>query len=277
MGDQNNPLSDAIKILESEPAKNLLSPVTKEIGEFLGTVANLARFYATENLERIFKRWASFRGHAHPLSAEEFKKVMPLLALASMVSDEELQERWAVLMESTATDEGCLPSFGQTLAQLTSEEVRYLDRLWKVVCEPTDHLSVNRPGREPLSYINLVQVFDPDINTGVNPAEWKLFQKQFTDEQKADYERFGRAELAIEDLIRLGIIGEDQVAEPDRYLPLGDTKIPAGRSQTVLRSQYSFSQYGVYFMQAVTPKSESARTESTIGRRSVVRPESKAG
>lgn len=183
MGAPNNPLSDAAKILESEPAKNLLSPPTKEIGEFLGTLANLTRFYATENLERILKKWAEFRRRC-TLSAEEFKKVMPLLPLASMVSDEELQKRWAALMESTATDNGCLPSFGQTLAQLTSEEVRYIDRLWKVVSSPTDYLSTNRPGREPLSYTNLVQVLDPGINAGVNPAEWELFRERFTDEQK---------------------------------------------------------------------------------------------
>ena len=35
---------------------------------------------------------------------EAFKKIMPLLPLASMVSNDELQEKWALLMESTATE-----------------------------------------------------------------------------------------------------------------------------------------------------------------------------
>ncbi|MGB6481997.1 MAG: hypothetical protein WBE86_00765 [Candidatus Acidiferrales bacterium] len=53
-------LPDAISgILNSEPAKNLLSPVSKEVGEFLGSVASLARFYITNNLETIFKISAS--------------------------------------------------------------------------------------------------------------------------------------------------------------------------------------------------------------------------
>jgi hypothetical protein len=250
-------LPDAgLKILE-EQANNLLSPTIKEIGGLLGDVANLGRFYMTQNLEKIFEKWARSRD-GHALGREEFKRVMPLLPLASMVSDDQLQERWAALMESTATADGCLPSFGQTLAQLTSEEVRFLDRLRKLVSMPTDFLSMNRPAREPLSYTNLVRVFDADINTGVSSAEWKLFKERLTDEQKANYERLGRAELAIEDLVRLGIISEDQVEEPD---PIGDSKSPFARSQTILRSQYSFSQYGVFFMRAVTAGTMQQETE----------------
>jgi hypothetical protein len=246
MGDPNNPLSYAKEILDSEPGKNLLSPVTKEVGEFLGTIANMARFYATENLEKIFTKWAKCRRSGRTSDVEAFKRVMPLLPLASMVSEDELQEKWAVLMESTATEDSCLPSFGQTLAQLTAEEVRYLDRLWKFVLKPIDdYVSEHRFGREPLSYSNLVQTFNPDINPGINAAEWKILREQFTDEQKANYERLGRALLVIEDLIRLGIIVKDQVA-----------KHPLELRQTKTRSAYSFSEYGVSFMQAVTVKDD---------------------
>jgi hypothetical protein len=254
MGDPNNLLKDIGDILNAEPVKNLLSPLTKEVGEFLGTVANLTRFYATDNLEKIFTKWAKIHRTGYAIEVEAFKRIMPLLPLASMVSDEELQEKWAVLMESTATEDGSLPSFGQTLSQLTAEEVQYLDRLWKVVLKPADYLSEHPFGGEPLLYTSLMRVFDPNMNTGVNPAERKIFDEQFTDEQKANYERVGHAQLVIEDLIRLGIIVEDKVAEPDRYLPMGEKKIPFERSQTILRSQYSFSQYGVAFMQAVTAK-----------------------
>jgi hypothetical protein len=244
-------LPDAgFRILE-EQANNLLSPTTKEIGGLLGDVANLGRFYMTQNLEKIFKQWAESR-NGRILGGEEFKKVMPLLPLASMVSDHELQERWAALMESTATGDGSLPSFGQTLAQLTSEEVRYLDRLWNVVSAPTDELLIVEPQRRPLSYSTLVMTFDPTINTGVSPAELKVFEDRVTAEQNANYERLGRAALVIDDLVRLAIIVEEHIAEPDRFLSLyGDRKIPFERSQTVLRSQYSFSQYGVFFMRAV--------------------------
>jgi hypothetical protein len=258
----DDPLSNAAKILQSEPVKDLLSPPAKEIGEFLGTVANLARFYMTENLERIFKEWARSRRHRSTLGDKEFKKVMPLLPLASMVSDEELQKRWAALMESTATDDGCLPSFGQTLAQLTPEEVQYLDRLWKVASAPLDYVSEHPPGREPMSFINLVRVFDPGINTGVNPAEWKLYKERFTEEQRANYERLTRAELLIADLIRLGIISVDQVAEPDKYLLFNGMKFPTEISGVTLHPQYSFSQYGASFMLAVTTCFNSATADT---------------
>jgi hypothetical protein len=252
MGD---PFSDALlKVLESEPAKNLLSPVTVEVGELLGTIANLARFYATDNLQRVFKKWAKLGGRWRTINAEEFQKVMPLLPLASMVSDDELQEKWAVLMESTVRQGGLLPSFGQTLSQLSVEEVRYLDRLWKIVTEPPDFLLTHRSETSPLSYITLISQFDGDINAGVNAAEMEVYRNHLTEEQKANYERLKHAQLVIEDLIRLGVISETQVAEPERYFQAGDRKIQFEGGQTVLRSQYSFAQYGVSFMQAVTPK-----------------------
>lgn len=243
MPNLDDPLSCAMEILDSEPGKNLLSPVTKEVGEFLGTLANMARFYATENLEKVFTKWAKCR-RGRTIDVEAFKKVMPLLPLASMVSEDELQEKWAVLMESTATEDSSLPSFGQTLSQLTAEEVRYLDRLWKFVLKPIEaYVSPHRFGREPLSYSNLLQVFNPDINAGVSPIERKIFK--FTDEQKANYERLGHAMLVIEDLLRLGIIVKDQVTERGRE-----------PNQTKVRFIYPFSEYGVSFMQAVTVKDD---------------------
>ena len=138
---------------------------------------------------------------------------MPLPPIASMVGEDELQERWAVLMESIVTGNSCLPSFGQTLSQLTTEEVQYLDRLWKIVSKPTHYVSAYRFGREPMEYYTLLKVFDPDVNPGVNSAERKIFSDLFSDEQKANYERLGHAGLVIEDLIRLGIIVTSQITE----------------------------------------------------------------
>lgn len=246
MGGENNPLSEAAKILESEVATNLLSPVTKEIGIFLGDVANLSRFYLTQNLGKVFVEWWQLRA-GRTLGDEEFRRVMPLFPVASLVNDSELQKRWAALMESTATDDGYLPSFGQTLAQLTAEEVRYLDRLWERLSDPDLLITSGR-----LSHINLVQIFDPNINTGVNPAEMRVFEKRFTEEQKANYERFMHAKLVIEDLIRLGIIREDHWTVAPPHLQAdedGGVPLSIGRS-----SMYSASKYGTAFMRAVTAK-----------------------
>jgi|SRR5665213_2362865 len=75
------------KALNTEPAKNLLSPVTKEIGDLLGEVANAARFYANDNLQKIFtKRARSRQAEGKTLEAGDFHKIMPLLPMAAMHS-----------------------------------------------------------------------------------------------------------------------------------------------------------------------------------------------
>jgi abortive infection alpha-like protein len=241
MSQSNNPVSDVAKLLDSELVKNAGSPLTKEIGEFLGTVANLCRFYMTENLESVFTRWAAVRNGRLPTN-QELKRAMPLLPQASMVSDEELQQVWAALLESAATDDSFLPSFGQTLAQLTRKEALYLDRLWKLVLAPEGLIRPRRPGRQPVSYTTLIHVFDPSINSGVTEAEIIVFAERFTDEQKANYERLVEAKLVIEDCNRLGIFNVEQKAAADRF----------SRSSVNILTEYSFSEYGMSFMRAVT-------------------------
>jgi hypothetical protein len=239
MGSPNDPLSEAVgKILDSEPAKNLLSPATKELGELFGTFANLARFYVTDNLESVFTKWAKFR-NGRIVDAEAVKKVMPLLPLASMVSEDELQERWAALMESTATKQGCLPSFGQALSQVSVEEVQYLDRLWKIT---------RSPGRAKFGHMQLLHAF-PGIEAGT-------FYGGGQDD------RLDRAKLAVDDLLRLGILHEIQIAEAGRYAEFGGVKVPIADSGPKLRSEYSFSPYGTSFMQAVTPEHDSSAEET---------------
>ena len=245
--------SDAmLKVLDSEPVRNLLSPVTKQVGLLLGDLGEILRFYSQRNLGKIFARWAE---SGRVLDVVDFEKVMPLLLLAATASDGELQNRWAFLLESAVTDtEGFLPSFGRTLSELTAEEAQFLDRLWNVVSEPNRYLSEHRPGREPLSYLALVKIFDSTIETGINPAEIEAFSSKMPFAQIANYERLGQAELVIQDLERLGILTHEPVAEPDRYLPLGDQKIPFHRSTIKIRSEYSLTGYGVSFIRAVTER-----------------------
>src|SRR5579862_6391831 len=120
----------AAKVLESTIAVNLLNPVAVEVGQLLGDIAGMVRFYATDNLTRIFTKWAQMRASKPPLKAEEFRRVMPVLQMASMQSDESLQARWARLLEATATDSKTMPSFATMLSQLTPDEAKALDHLW---------------------------------------------------------------------------------------------------------------------------------------------------
>jgi Abortive infection alpha len=239
--------------LKSDAGKKLLSPLFEQLGLSLSDLAGIYRFYQNECLEKVFTKWGASRANKPPLSAEDFRKVMPLLLLASVQSDEELQTRWATLLENTVmASDGILPSFGQTLSQLTSEEARFLDRLFMLVSQPKGYLSEHRPGREPLEHLTLVKLYDPSINAGVNPAERELFKEQMSEEQRRNYDKLTQAELVIQDLERLGIIAQTQRAEADRYVVFGTAKIPIEGSQTVLRSEYSFTQYGISFVRTVT-------------------------
>ena len=238
--------------LKSDAGKKLLLPLAEQLGFSLGDIGEIYRFYQNEFLGKIFTKWEASRGNK-PLSQEDVRKVMPLLQLASVQSDDELQTMWATLLENTLiSTDGILPSFGQTHSQLTSEEARFLDRLFASVSQPKGYLSKHRPGREPLEYVALIKVYDPTINTGINPAERELFKEQMSEEQGTNYDKLTKADLVIQDLQRLGIITQTQRAEPERSAVFGTTKIPVMGSQTVLRSEYSFTQYGVSFVSAVT-------------------------
>jgi hypothetical protein len=226
-----NAANELSKLLNTEPAKELLSPASHEIGGLLGDIANMARFYATRNLEKIFTRWARSRPEGKIIESSDFERVMPLLPAASMQSDDELQDRWAALLESAVTaDVGYLPSFGQTLSQLTAEEAKFLDRLWEFVTQPRPDLSPPpvmqviypphlaqvhdqlRPaptltGMEPLEEIELINIFDPTIETVVSAWRGMQFKDDFSPQVP-------HARLVIDDLVRLGIIERGPVVDP---------------------------------------------------------------
>ncbi len=236
--------------VNSEAGKKLLVPLAEQIGLSLSTIGDIWNFYLKRNLERLFIEWAASR--RNPLTEEDILKVMPLLQLASVQSDEELQKRWVALLESTVkATTGVLPSFGPTLSQLTAEEARYLDRLFALVSQPKDHVSEYPPGRAPLGYITLINVYDPSIDTGINSTEWEVFREKMPTAQLNNYDKLAQAELVIHDLERLGIIRHNPSLEPD-YIMLGTNEIPIQRGNTVLRSNYSFTQYGVSFIRAVS-------------------------
>jgi hypothetical protein len=263
--DPSDLISEVAKVL-AEPINNVLSPPTKEMGDLLGTIANLCRFYATDNLAKIFKKWAEYRRGERPLKGEDFRKVMPLLPPASMVSDDELQAKWVRLMESAVIDaDGRSPAFGQTLSQLSAEEVRFLDHLWAIVLTPSQTGTTYVPRMRPLSFFTLVDVFGLGINTRVSDSEFQIFGHRWSDEQRASYERLQRAKLIINNVIRLGILGERQkIEESDRHIELdavsmnrGEVTIKAGAVKVYV--EYSFSPYGVSFMEAVTGEDKDSK------------------
>lgn len=250
------------KVLESEPVTNLLAPVTKELGLAIGEVANVFKFYFTENLKSVFKKWAQQR-NGNSINAKEFQLVLPLLQSASLQSDEELQERWAALLESTVTDkENVLPSFGSTLSQLTAEEARYLDKLWSAVTRRSP--LPNEPYRLKKNQFdfNFMQfVFDPELSEDAVQCRVKRFFKQQTSAQEIEaLGRQGKLRLIVQDLERLGIIGNRSELVPGQShwveVESKEIEIPG---DSALHQWTSFTPYGKSFIKAVKPKSTSGK------------------
>lgn len=243
------------RALDSEPVRNLLGPLTKNIGLILGQFSDIARFYTEQNLLNIFTKWAAQR-KGDPLEPEEFKRVLPLLRDAAMQSDDELQERWASLLENVANDtEGVLPSFGQTLSQVTSAEARYLDRIWECVTAPKPYNSGKRHGRDKLSYSNLIDIYNPKLRAP-SPAEMHVYKDRMSPEQLAAFDEMTNFELMLHDLERLSLL--EKVVEyvsghVSRYEIGGElVSIPSERSG--MTTSYALTQYGVNFILAVRPK-----------------------
>jgi len=242
MADQIGIGDAVVKSLETQPVKNLLGPITEKLGLMGGDLGDLVRFYVNRNLEKIFTEWAKQR-HNQPLPPNtDMGRLTPLMLQASLQSDEELQQRWAALLESAVTEpDGVLPSFGQTLSQLSAEEARYIDRLY---AHMTNHPSSGGRGLGNLTI--LFALYDERLG-------------RFTiGIREASLEReFAQARLFIHDLLRLRIITVEQ--EPKRHNLTGTDVIALERflgelQKPELISSYSFTDYGLSFIRAVTPK-----------------------
>jgi hypothetical protein len=252
--DPNEAAGEVAKsILNSEPVNNLLGPLTQSIGIILGQVGDIARFYADENLTRIFTKWATKRD-GEPLNAEAFKRVLPLLRDVAMQSNDELQDRWATLLENIATaTKGVLPSFGQTLSQLTPEEARYLDRVWERVSAPKVYNFGKREGRDELSFANLLDIYNPALRAP-GPAEMYVYRSRMSPEQIAAFDEMTNFELMLHDLERLRLLekSSEYISERQHYVEVNGTEIPVSR-EGGMKITYSLTQYGVNFILAVRP------------------------
>jgi hypothetical protein len=214
--------TEIAKSLDIQVVRNLLGPVTKEAGELLGDIGNIVRFYTQQNLMKVFKRWAIQRS-GKPLYREEFVRAVPLLHAASLQSNEELQEQWAALLESSVTcPDSTLPSFGQALSQMTAEESRFLRDI----------------------YNQSPKVESRDMRRLIGIYQEATLNLDYLDKEKmksAEQQAF----LLVNDLLRLGLIDWHQE--------------PGGRFReeglvSHLEDRFSHSTYGAQFLNAVTPK-----------------------
>jgi hypothetical protein len=262
-------------LVNSDDAKALLGPTLRVIGD-------IARFYSVENLKKIFTKWGinrekeESRQQGEVLEAIEFERILPLLPDASLQSDDELQDRWAALLESAASaDPNYLPGFGKTLAQISADEARFLDRIWNFLIQLSAISSKYPQGMEPVSESRLVYVYDPNLFSHLGERGPALVE-QVSPGQLPDTESVSRARLFVNDFLRLGILGEVQTLDQERGRTVNDAfrRVPPSSinqalasipppARSHLRIQYALTRYGVSFIQAVAAKKSPAEPTRT--------------
>lgn len=236
----------AAKVLEAEVTKSLLAPAATEVGQLLADLTSAIRFYATDNLSRICKRWAQSRAN-RPLGEGELRRVMPLMQMAAMESQESLHDRWARLLDAVATDKaGAHPSFGQTLSQIRPTEATFLDHLWvhigaQINFEATEY---------ELKTMYVGSADGMGGNLGSKEEPYRSYYFQLMQEGTA----------ALSNLVRMGIIDRDTMVDfsPSRRYskPEGVRAFSRTLTKTLdeheLITTYGFSEYGKRFMHAVS-------------------------
>jgi len=173
-----------------------------------------------------------------------------------MQSDDELQERWASLLENVANDtKGVLPSFGQTLSQITSAEARYLDRIWERVTAPRPYDSGKRRGRDELSYFTLIDIYKPKLRAP-NPAEMRIYRSRMSPEQLAAFSEMTNFELILHDLERLSLLEKlvHYISDDASTYEIDGEKVSIPSERSGIMTNYALTQYGVNFILAVRPK-----------------------
>jgi len=106
---------------------NLLGPVTQELGL---TFRDQVSFYRLNRLVALGEKTNRFlRGKAIPENPS-LGKILPIIENGSREDDDDLHTRWAALLANTIVHpNGVHPAFAEILKQLTSEDVKFLDKL----------------------------------------------------------------------------------------------------------------------------------------------------
>jgi hypothetical protein len=251
-------VSDTLSKSLEKPVENLLGPVTKQLGLAFGEIGSVFRFYTSENLNNVFTKWAEHR-KGKPLSSSDFQRVLPLLQDASLQSNDELQERWAALLESTVTESrSVLPSFGSTLSQLTAQEARFVSDLWAAVTKPQllPHKLLSPSGKY-FSFQLMMHVFAAGLSEHLSVYHGRKHLKgRLSAEQLEGIAKLDKLYLIAQDIERLGVIGTSTqlVSGPSNWVET-DSKEVEIPGDPILNERKFFTPYGESFIKAVTPLS----------------------
>ena len=160
------------------------------------------------------------------------------------------------MLENVANEaKGVLPSFGQTLSQITPAEARYLDGIWEYVTAPNPYNSGKRQGRDELKYSNLMEIYNPKLRAP-SPGEMRIYRSRRSPEQLAAFDEMTNFELVLHDLERLSLLEKvvQYVSGDVSRYDIGGELVPIPSEHSGLKTSYALTQYGVNFILAVRPE-----------------------
>ena len=176
----------------------LAGPLAEEVGLTLG---DKAREYRTKNAIKIFQRVKRMLAEAGIDPSQIAPRLfLPMVQAASLEDDESIQEKWAALFANvSASLESVAPSYIEVLKELTPDEVRFLDRLYK-------HVSEVRTGLFPQTRMWVRRFTGGE---GIDVGSVRTLGLRYVDNDPAQLETVFRDErflVIIDDLVRLGIL-----------------------------------------------------------------------
>ena len=227
MGD-NEDLLEAGAEAFFKPFSNLLEklagPLAKELGLTFGDAARVFRYGRAVKLFQKVERIAAESGFEP--SAVRPKVLLPILNHASVEDDECMHDRWAALLANACNPSRKFeirPSFPEILAQVSSEEATLLDSIQQHVARNLTEKHPDVPNAANWAYLVDVGTWKTILRLFANlqlsqlPASVLLdFQRNGkSPEATVDYANF---RVALDNLIRLGLLREDQTKSHARPL-----------------------------------------------------------
>ena len=134
----------ALAVLNSDSAKelsrrageiftNLLGPLTEQLGLTLG---DHAAYYRLKRLVALGEKAQKLLRGRTIAQNPNLGRILPIIQIASMESDEDVHNRWAALLANVVHDPKSVhPSYIEIMKQLTSDEARWLDQAFDEALE----------------------------------------------------------------------------------------------------------------------------------------------
>jgi hypothetical protein len=136
-----NDLSETIN-KAADLVHRLTGPVCDDIGAM---ISDGMKPYRAKNLVNTLRKTERILLEAGlPANAVPTRLLFPIVEASSIENDETLQEMWAGLLATASQEtDSVSPSFAETLKQMTPDEARYIDRIYRDRMNPNNRIPLD--------------------------------------------------------------------------------------------------------------------------------------